>query len=219
MGAEIRQLPRGRHRLSRQEVLSSQRGRMLAAVAEATAEKGFARVTVADVISRAGVSRETFYEHFADKEDCFLNLLDDRVERLLEVLGQALGPRVTGSALERLDRVLDSYLTALAAEPVFAKAYLIDAYGAGPRAVHERIELQKRFVEMVADAVGVQAGVPSGDLFACEALVAAISSLVTARVGDGRAAELPELREPIISLVARMLPAAGETTTRRRAAR
>jgi AcrR family transcriptional regulator len=179
---------------------------MLAAVAAATAEKGFARVTVADVIKRAGVSRETFYEQFNDKEDCFLAALDAGVEGLLEVLAAALAlPAAT--PLERLRHLLDAYLESLAAEPVVAKSYLIDAYGAGAQATRRRIELQGRFVEVVAGVLGVSTSRQSDDLFACEALVAAISSLVTARVGEGRAAELSRLREPLLALAGRVFPA------------
>src|SRR5579875_630056 len=100
--AATRPLPRGRHRLSRDEVLASQRGRMLAGVAEAVAEKGYNRVSVADVISRAGVSRETFYEQFTDKEDCFLRALDAGVAGLLEVLSAVSDDPPTTSAPGRL---------------------------------------------------------------------------------------------------------------------
>jgi AcrR family transcriptional regulator len=201
MSADVRQLPRGRHRLTREEVLASQRGRMLAAIAEAVAEDGFAQVSVAGVIARAGVSRETFYEQFSNKEDCFLQALDAGAERLLEMLRGALAEPAS-SPLARLDRVLDVYLRALAAEPAFARAYLIGAYGAGPRATARRIELQQHFVDMVAGVLGE-------DSFACEALVAGIASLATARVGTGRADELPKLREPLIELVARVFPEAA----------
>jgi AcrR family transcriptional regulator len=213
VAAEIKQLPRGRHRISREEVVASQRGRMLAAIAEATAEKGFARVTVADVIARAGVSRETFYEQFADKEDCFLDALDASADGLLAILNAAL-ELPASSPLERLDRVLTAYFDALAAEPKLAKAFLIDAYGAGARATRRRIELQQRFVDLVADIFDGQ------ERFACEALVAAVSSLVTARVGDGRASELPELRGQLLELAPRVLPSASAAArTRRRRAR
>lgn len=219
MSTSVHQLPRGRHRLTRGEVLASQRERMLEAIAYATAEKGFARATVADVIARAGVSRETFYEQFSDKEDCFLNMLDARVELLLEILGDT-GAAPAKSPIERLDQVLEAYLEALAAEPTFAHAYLIAAYGAGPRAIHRRVELQRRFVEVLARVFGVPADRPSDDLFACEALVAAISALVTARVGEGKSAGLPQLREPILALVTRMFPAAAQPVrTRTRSAR
>src|SRR3954449_13507932 len=53
---EVRQLPRGRHRLTREEVTASQRGRMLQAMAAAVAEKGYTRMAVADVVAGAGVS-------------------------------------------------------------------------------------------------------------------------------------------------------------------
>jgi AcrR family transcriptional regulator len=188
---------------------------MLTAVAEAVAEKGLARVSVADVIARAGVSRETFYEQFSDKEDCFLNALDAGVEGMLGVMRAALALPAS-TPVERLDLVLGAYLDALAAEPTLAKAYLIDAYGAGARATRRRIELQRRFVDMFAGIFEISSGPGSRDWFACEALVAAVSSLVTARVGEGRAAELPELREPILGLVPGLLPGAVRSGARRR---
>jgi TetR/AcrR family transcriptional regulator len=183
-------------------VLASQRGRLLEAVASAVSEKGYARVTVADVISRAGVSRETFYEQFEDKEDAFLAALDTGAEVLVRILGAAIAEPAE-DPLERLDRVLDAYLTTLAAAPEFAKTFLIDAYGAGAPATARRIELQQRFVELVARVLELSPENPD-DAFACEALVAAVSSLATSRIGTGRAAELPELREPLIGLARRL---------------
>src|SRR5213596_3561078 len=53
-------------------VTRTQRERMLDAMARAVAAKGYAKVTVSDVVALAGVSRRTFYEHFSDKEECFL---------------------------------------------------------------------------------------------------------------------------------------------------
>jgi AcrR family transcriptional regulator len=184
---------------------------MLAAMADAVAEKGFARVTVADVIKRAGVSRETFYEQFSDKEDCFLAALDAGAEATLWVITEAIAVPA-GSTIERLAHVLDAYLKALAAAPTLAKAYLIDAYGAGPTATRRRIDLQQRFV----DVVGSILGVAEDDRFACEAFVAAISSLVTARVGTGHAAGLPDLVAPVIELVPRMFPMLEQPTVSRR---
>jgi AcrR family transcriptional regulator len=172
---------------------------MLRAVAEAVAEKGFAWVTVADIIARAGVSRETFYEHFSDKEECFIATLDEGARVLYEILTAVVAGEAD-APVEQLDRVLKAYLNTLAGEPAFAKAFLIDAYGAGPRAVARRIELQRRFIDLVAEIFG-STDPDSVGRFACEALVASISSMVTVRVGSGRLDELPGLREPIIALV------------------
>ena len=154
MAERIRRLPRGRHGLTREQVRASQRGRILAAMAEAVADKGFVRVTVADVLAHAGVSRETFYEQFADKEECFLAVLDTGAEGLLEILSAAVSLPID-DPLERLDRMLQAYLTTLTAEPAFAKAFLVDAYGAGPRATERRVLLQQRFVDAVADVLGL----------------------------------------------------------------
>lgn len=46
--------------------------RLVAAMLELVGEQGCAATTVADVIARAGASRKTFYEHFEDKQACFL---------------------------------------------------------------------------------------------------------------------------------------------------
>jgi AcrR family transcriptional regulator len=219
MDGEVHQLPRGRHRLTREEVLASQRGRMLTAVADAVAEKGFARMSVADIIKRAGVSRETFYEQFSDKEDCFLAALEAGAQLMLGVLGPSLGDS-GGTTLERLDGLLGGYLNVLSEEPSFAKAYLIDAYGAGGRVTERRLQLQQGFVALVTRLLGAES---EGDRFAAEAIVAAISSLVTVRVGTGQTATLPELREPLIDLATRLFPDLDEqqapNQARRRAAR
>jgi AcrR family transcriptional regulator len=204
MAGQVEQLPRGRHGLSREHVLASQRGRLLAAMAESVAEKGFARATVADVIARAGVSRETFYEQFSGKEECFLAALDtgaDALVGLLEAARSAAGD--DADPLERLERMLDAYLTTLAAAPMFAKAFLIDAYGAGPLATTRRIELQRRFVDVIAGVLDVTAD-DEDDWFLCEALVAAVSSFATSLIGTDRAAELPALRDPLVALARRI---------------
>src|SRR5881396_2849860 len=93
-GSAPRELPRGPHRLGREVVEASQRERMLDAVVRAVADKGYSGATVGDVVSRAGVSRKTFYEHFRDKEECFLAAYDEGVEILMKQI-RAAGERAT----------------------------------------------------------------------------------------------------------------------------
>jgi len=90
---EVAQLPRGRHRLSRNDVIASQRERMLVAMAVAVAERGYVRTSVADVIRRARVSRETFYEQFEDKEACFMAAFESAAELTLRAMSDALWRR------------------------------------------------------------------------------------------------------------------------------
>src|SRR5688572_25002049 len=131
---EAQQLPRGRHGLTREEVITSQRGRMLAAMADAVAERGYANTSVAEVTRRAGVSRETFYEQFADKEACFLAAYDGALQLLREHVGHAAGEASAGGASreDALRAALDAYLHTLATEPAVARTFLIEVYAAGP---------------------------------------------------------------------------------------
>jgi len=75
-GPLFERLPRGPHRLERSEVLSHQRARIHAAMVECVAREGYAATSVKGVITLAGVSRRTFYEQFANREDCFLATFD-----------------------------------------------------------------------------------------------------------------------------------------------
>jgi AcrR family transcriptional regulator len=197
MSRAAEQLPRGRHGIPREQVLASQRGRMLVAMTEAVAERGFARVTVADVIRRAKVSRETFYEQFAGKEDCFLAALDGAAELLAGHVGAAFSP--PASPAERLGAVLGAYLETMAAEPAAARTFLIEVYAAGPEAIAHRVAMMERFVDLVASFVDTD------DRLRCEALVGAISSMVTMRIATGDHASLPQLREPLLALGVELL--------------
>src|SRR3954452_13087236 len=113
----------------------TQRERMLAAVVDAVAETGFAEMTVADVVARAGVSRRTFYEHFDDKLDCFLAAYQERADALFREVEEAVR---AAEPRDRLRTGLDAYLERLAAEPTFARVLTIDILAAGPRALDVR---------------------------------------------------------------------------------
>ena len=200
--ATLERLPRGRHSLSRAEVLASQRGRMLEACCRAVAEKGYVRFTVADVLAGAGVSRETFYEHFRDKEECFLAAYELATDAVAEAMGAA-DPGEEQTPLERWDSMLRAYLEAMSSEGGYARVFLVDVYAAGDRALARRREVMERFVELIARMVGARS---RADRFACEALVAAISSMVTVRVAVGRLDQLPKLRRPLLDVARRLLP-------------
>lgn len=195
-------LPRGRHGLTREQVATAQRDRMLRGMADAVAERGYAATTVADVLRRARVSRETFYEQFSGKEDCFLATLDRSAELLLLVLRTRFAEG-EGTALERFGRGLTTYLDALAAEPALATVVLLESVGAGERARRRRFAVQERFVEEVAATL---AGDPAwrrlpDPVFAARMLVGGISALVSSALADGRAADLPGLHKSVMALL------------------
>lgn len=159
---EERALPRGPHQLSREEVEESQRDRLLWAITEAVAEKGYIATTVTDVISRAKVSRTTFYQLFHDKLDCFLAANRVASGILVDFLGQHIKNIDEQKGLttqERFELLLSSYLDSVTELSEFSRVYLVEVYAAGAEAVALRQELLGNFVSLVtASGWGVDDG-------------------------------------------------------------
>ncbi len=204
-------LPRGRHGLSREEVVHSQRDRMLRALAQTMADKGYAAVTVADVLRAAGVSRETFYEQFKSKEDCFAHAYEAAARMLLAGLTEE-AEGADGDPLERLGRTLSVYLDTLAAESEFARLFLVEVYAAGREALARRAAVQRAFVDLVIDGLGART---AEDRFACEAFVAATSSMVTTRLAANDIDGLRALHRPLLRLAGRLLAGSQRDPSRR----
>jgi AcrR family transcriptional regulator len=191
-------LPRGRHNLSRDDVTARQRARVLRAMAEVVTERGYVDTPVAAVIERAGVSRETFYQQFGSKQDCFVAALEDAIARLAETLATVLD-RTSGTPLERYDALLRGYLATVSAQPATARLFLIETYAAGPDAMRRRLELQQQFVDAIIEIFAART---AQDRFHAESLVAATISSVTARFIAGDVAELPTVRPKLLALAA-----------------
>ncbi len=191
----LRPLEEGPARLAAGDVRATQRRRMLAAMVAAVAEKGYGPVAVSDVVSRARVSRATFYEQFADKTDCFLAAFHACAENLASTTRDGITGDLTPR--QRVRATFDSYLGGLAAFPEGARVCLVEAHAAGPAAAEARREIQQPFAALVRDLhEGLRAaGEPVRPLadFDYEALVGAFSSIVTNRVAAGATADLPAL--------------------------
>jgi AcrR family transcriptional regulator len=197
-------LGEGPARLAPAEVAASQRRRMLAAMVAAVAEKGYVNVAVGDVVSRARVSRATFYGQFTDKTDCFIAAFHACVDGIVGTL-RTKAPRSL-SPRQRLRRLLESYLGELAAFPEGARVCLVEIYAAGPEAALHRQQIQLDFVALLRTMhAGFVAAGEADDRhltdFDFEALVGAISSLATNRVAAGDAAHLPDLLAPLEAFV------------------
>ena len=103
--SRIEVLPRRPRASLREELRASQRGRLICAIADAVAAEGYAATSVADVIALAGVSRRTFYEHFADKESCYLAAYDSGAQAIHRAMVEAI------DGLSRWEEILTSVLT------------------------------------------------------------------------------------------------------------
>jgi AcrR family transcriptional regulator len=174
---------------------------MLGAMAEAVAAKGYAATTVADVVAGAGVSRKTFYEHFREKEECFLAAFDTGVDLLLERIVAAESEYDAGW-IEMMRVRVRAYLETLASEPAFARTFLIEVFAAGPHALERRAETLRRFAQLFRD-LHVEARRQFPELPPVPepiyvAAVGAVNELVSDYVREGRTAELPQLEGTLL---------------------
>lgn len=142
-------LPRGPHGLSREEVADSQRERLLAATTTLLAEKGYADMTIGDLVQRARVSRGAFYAHFADKEACLLASYDRWAVAVLGSMTLDLPPGEPWPAF--VERSLRSYLQALQDDRPAALAYLVRMDEAGPAARRRRREGAHGFAALLIE--------------------------------------------------------------------
>jgi AcrR family transcriptional regulator len=196
--AGTRPLPRGPHNLTRDDVLASQRERMIDAMAAAVASKGYPSTTVGDVVAGAGVSRKTFYEHFRDKEECFLAAFDTSVDLLLKAIREARAED-PDDRLDVMRARTRAYLETLASEPAFARTFLIEVYAAGPRALDRRAEVLRRFAQLFRELHEEANAQPVPEPIYVAA-VAAINELVSDLARSDRTSELPQLEDTLLYL-------------------
>jgi AcrR family transcriptional regulator len=142
----MKSLPKGRHRLSREQVVASQRTRLLKAAVELGTERGFASLTLSDIVQRAGVARSTFYEYFADKQQCFLEAFDYAADRVLE---RVLALEVP--AADPLASPVHAYIARLLElclqEPGLVRLVAADAEALGPAAAARQRAISYRLAD------------------------------------------------------------------------
>lgn len=189
---ELGPLPAGRHGFSREQVAHNQRERLIAGLAEAVAEHGYAAVTITHITKAARVSRRVFYANFEGKEECFLAAFEVVAEHVRELAAEAAAeeegwPRKAVAAAS-------SVLEFFAAEPDLARLCLVESAAAGP-AVAARFRAAVDSVEPLL-AQG-RAERPAGERplpDSTEASVlGALVSLAGRKVGAGEAAKLADL--------------------------
>ena len=163
------------------------RARLTGGLATAIAEKGYAAVTIADVVRVARVSKRTFYEHFPDKEACFLALYAETSDELLEVIATAAAePAARGaSASTPPQRVLQR----VASEPALMRAALLEIQAAGPRArdtARDPLPLRRSAPRALEAAAAEEPGNCALSPALATALVGGLNELVLTRSSPAR---------------------------------
>jgi AcrR family transcriptional regulator len=190
-----RPLP-GRQQLSREFIAQHQRARIIAALALEASEQGYQGVTVADVVNRAGIARNTFYENFRSKEDCFLATQAYAMSSALEQVVGAAGE--LESWPQRVRAGLTAFLTFVAEEPALARTCMVEALSAGPAAVERYEESQQAFVSLFKLGRDVSSHGAELPETMEEAIVGGVFWILNQRLAIGEVAAVPELLPGLI---------------------
>jgi len=188
---ELGPLPGGHHGLSREQILESQRERLLAAMAHEVAAQGYRCLTVTPLTKSASVSTRDFYEHFDDKEDCFLATFDAVRDHLAELIENAAAAE--GEWADRVLAALRSLLEFFAGEPQLARLFLLESVCATPRIA---IRFRETVHACVPALAGGRAELDDPDALLPDAESSIIGggvSLVARKVAAGETDRLPEL--------------------------
>jgi AcrR family transcriptional regulator len=181
------------------------RDRLLLGMAAAIREQGgFRAVTVAEVVRQARTSRRTFYQHFDDRESCFLALFDVVSARLLETIADAATG--DGPFAQRAERAVAAYLGSLAAEPVLTRAFIQDIPSLGPEGLARHRDVNERWARQITRLVE-EARQHDDTLRPLPFEVATIITggfrdLVLAALDQGR--DLTELQDVAVDVLARI---------------
>lgn len=204
-----RPLP-GRQPLPREFIARHQRARIVSALAEEVAAKGYRAVTVADIVKRAAIARNTFYEHFSSKEECFLAVQRHAMSAALERVVDAAGE--TGDWPQRVRAGLSAFLRYVAEESALARTCMVEALTAGPGSFHHYEESLQTFVSLFK--LGRTASPHGGDLPGVleEAIIGGVFWITYQRLIRGEEESIEALLPEILEFA--LTPYLGAETAR-----
>ena len=188
-----------RPELPREFVAVHKQRRMIAAMAELSAEQGYEATKIADVVSRAGVARKTLYDNFDGKEDLFLSAFELYLREVREAVETACGGG-GGDWQPRVEAGLAALLKFVADEPAGARMCLVEAQSATARSSQAYDEAMRGFVSLLEASVPATEELPGTTE---ESLVGGVAWILHQRVRGGEAQRIaglaPELTRFVLS--------------------
>jgi AcrR family transcriptional regulator len=195
-GEDPRRLPTGTHGIPPDLVARNQRERLIAAVAEACAEHGYAEISVAGLAARAGVSTATFYKLFPGKRECALEAHRELTARLLEEVDRACAGG--GERDARVRAGIRAILSLLAGDPPTARLLTVEVLALGPPGAERNDTAVEAFAARLRTGHGGKGAPERPDPE--WSYVAGASMLIGKRVMAGDAATLPELEDQLVAM-------------------
>jgi AcrR family transcriptional regulator len=206
-------LPRGRHRLSRAEVAENQRSRLVAAMAESIARRGYAATSVEHVIELAGVSRATFYTQFDNRHDCLLAAYQAVFERLVEKVSAACASELTWE--EKTARAIGAAIEFALRHPAEARLVALDTVAADAEAARRALAGADQLAAMLRTGRKHHPQALELPELTERALVGAVASVVNWRLLSGE--PLAGVESQLIQLV--LTPYVGAAAAAQQAAK
>ncbi len=186
-------------------VPNEHRGRLLQAMATVAAAQGLAATSIAAVVAEAGVSKRTFYEHFADKDACFLELYRAASASALRTLREAVQPDRPWQ--DQVEHALGAYLAHLASGPQLIRMLFVEIHHLGPAGALVRREVMQHLADFMLETINAEREVLTPTM--AVAAVGGIQELVLQAIEQGEAAQLDRLT-PSASAVVRLLAGASQ---------
>jgi AcrR family transcriptional regulator len=186
-------LPRGRARLSREEIARNQRERIMYATATLATEKGYSATTIADITNTARVDRRVFYIHFRDKQQAFL-----AAHELGFLQAMAVSASAYFSAQEWPDRLWQGILAGLqfcASHPTLAHVGYVESHAVGGPAVQRFEDNRQAFTIFLQEGIQYGGRHEPGprSRIAMDAIAAALAEVGYQEIRRGRVRELSRL--------------------------
>jgi AcrR family transcriptional regulator len=200
-----RPLSPGPSGLPRGQVTEIQRSRMLAAAVEAVADVGYSRMTIAQVIGRARVSRKTFYDVFADREDCFLAAFEQALTRAQTVAAAAYEHE--DGWREGVRAALGALLVFMDEHPDLARLCVVEALAAGDAVLDRRAEVLDQLAAVVDEGRFLGSASHDPPPLTAEGLVGGIIAVLHSRLLEECAEPYTDLLGPFMSMI--VLPYLG----------
>jgi AcrR family transcriptional regulator len=183
------------------------RQRLIAAMSDSVADKGYRETTVADVVRIARTSRRSFYEHFEDRDACYLALFDAVNDALMAKVAAAVNPEEPWE--RQVDQALGAYLDAVAAQPALSHSFVRELPALGQAGSDRQLAVVERFARQLVGLVERGRHAPSGPLPLDMALMIAggIRELTVISIQQGR--DVREVRSTAAHATKAILREAG----------
>jgi len=174
--------------IPREEVARSQRERLFAAMVAAVTERGYSATTVADLVAMSGVSRTAFYEHFENKEACFVAA----VKEILQGTSEAVAARYDGQGTG-----LAAFIKQIVVQPAAARMCFVESFSAGPAAVTLIDQTMAIFEGLYQETFDTRANGTKMPPELVHAIVGGLRMVIHTRLRRGREQELSSLAKQL----------------------